>query len=211
MTAKKVMPGYTPVQQRLKRISLLAKIATGTKVTVTTEVLFLAQALYEIYEGADEQSALDIKARRGERRKAPCKKIIIQTHTGTSEQRLWRLGRIGIDLYHGNPLSRKDRTFLKQALLAIASNVHPNLALGSKARPGENKNLMARRKRINLKYAVPWIATAIEPCKIHPSDVPPMKLKEALEQASNYFGVTYETLQHVWTNSKATRSPVFSI
>ena len=211
MTTRKPIHGYIPLNKRLARIKTLSKTATAKCVKASDDINFLAKALSDIAEGHDGKAALDIKARRGERRNPSKSTPRLPKHHGTLVQRINRLLRISHALVYEIPLDKSEREFLRKSLLAIAAGAPPEVALGTKSKSGKNKNHAALRKDYGVHSALPWIACAIEPCSTHPTDIAPMSLTDAVAMAATLFDVSEDHLRYVWTHAKPKPSTTFSI
>ena len=74
-----------------------------------------------------------------------------------------RLRKISKDIENDLPLSKKDKDFLCSALMQIASGEDAELALDVKAKKGERKSEHSQQTKTQLKFFMPWIASAIEP------------------------------------------------
>ena len=208
MTRRKVISDYVPLKARLGRIANLSQtVATTAPAPNDPETLFLALALHRISKGEGAAAALDVKARRGERRTGQRSGDPPAQPPGTIGMRLNRISGIADALALGNSLPEGDRHYLQAALQAVATGIAPDLALGVRAPSGTKKSWASRRKHFLIMLARHWIASAIEADGPHETE--PKTRSDAIAEAADAFHLSYENLRKVWTHAHPKPSSVF--
>ena len=119
-----------------------------------------------------------------------------------------RLRKISKDIENDLPLSKKDKDFLCSALMQIASGEDAEIALGVKAKKGERKSKHSQQTKIELKFFLPWIASAIEPEEDGGFGY---TVKEAISVAKRHFRnlPSEETLRRYWADYQRTGTAIF--
>ncbi len=121
-----------------------------------------------------------------------------------------RLRKISKHIANGSALSEEDREFLSSALMEIASGRDAETALDVKAKKGERKSEHVRQRKIQLKYFMPWIASAIEPEEEGGFGY---TVKEAISVAKRHFPnfPSEETLRRYWADYQRTGTAIFTL
>lgn len=124
----------------------------------------------------------------------------------------YRLRKLAADMENGVALPASELNFLIAALKRIGRGDDANVALGVKARRGERRTAEQVAKRDKIRFALGWIASAIQP----PEDGGlGMSLEEAIASAAETqrgeatFSLSEETLRTYWGNHREWRSPTF--
>lgn len=122
------------------------------------------------------------------------------------QARLRKLAHMLADL----PNPTEDTEFLSSALLEIASGKDANDALDVKAKKGERKSKHSQQTKIQLKFFVPWIASAIEPEEEGGFGY---TVKEAISVAKQYFPnlPSEVTLRRYWADYQRTGTAIFTL
>ena len=122
------------------------------------------------------------------------------------QARLRKLARMLADL----PNPTEDTEFLSSALLEIASGKDANDALDVKAKKGERKSKHSQQTKIELKFFMPWIASAIEPEEEGGFGY---TVKEAISVAKRHFRnlPSEETLRRYWADYQRTGTAIFTL
>ena len=121
-----------------------------------------------------------------------------------------RLRKISKNIASDLPLSKEDKEFLSSALMEIASGENAERALDVKAKKGERKSEQSRQRKVQLKFFMPWIASAIEPEEQGGFGY---TIKKAIAVAKRYFKnlPSEETLRRYWTDYQRSGSAVFTL
>ena len=121
-----------------------------------------------------------------------------------------RLRKISKHIAIGSALSEEDREFLSAALMEIASGRDAETALDVKAKKGERKSEHVRQRKIQLKYFMPWIASAIEPEEEGGFGY---TVKEAISVVKRHFPnfPSEETLRRYWSDYQRTGTAIFTL
>ncbi len=121
-----------------------------------------------------------------------------------------RLRKISKHIANGSALSEDDREFLSSALMEIASGRDAETVLDVKAKRGERKSEHVRQRKVQLKFFMPWIASAIEPEEQGGFGY---TIKKAIAVAKRYFKnlPSEETLRRYWTDYQRSGSAVFTL
>ena len=121
-----------------------------------------------------------------------------------------RLRKISKDIGNDLPLPKKDKDFLCSALMQIASGEDAELALDVKAKKGERKSEHSQQTKTQLKFFMPWIASAIEPEEEGGFGY---TVKEAISVAKRHFRnlPSEETLRRYWADYQRTGTAIFTL
>ena len=121
-----------------------------------------------------------------------------------------RLRKISKAIADELPLSKEDRTFLSTALMKIASGEDAETSLGVKAKRGERKGIHDRQTKIQMEYAMPWIASAIQ---LIENDGLGYTLKKAISEAKILFSIlaSETSLLRYWNDYPDKDKPTFNL
>ena len=121
-----------------------------------------------------------------------------------------RLRKISKDIANDLPLSKKDKDFLCSALMQIASGEDAEIALDVKAKKGERKSKHSQQTKIELKFFLPWIASAIEPEEDGGFGY---TVKEAISVAKRYFPnlPSEVSLRRYWADYQRNGTAIFTL
>ena len=122
------------------------------------------------------------------------------------QARLRKLARMLADL----PNPTEDTEFLLSALLEIASGKDANDALNVKAKKGERKSKHSQQTKIELKFFMPWIASAIEPEEEGGFGY---TVKEAISVAKRHFPnlPSEVSLRRYWADYQRNGTAIFTL
>ena len=121
-----------------------------------------------------------------------------------------RLRRLSNNVANDLPHSKEDKDFLSSALMQIASGDDAERALGVKAKRGERKGLHDRQTKIDLVYAMGWIANAIRPLEDGGLGY---SLKQAISKAKILFSLlpSEDSLLRYWNDYPDKDTPTFNL
>ncbi len=122
------------------------------------------------------------------------------------EMNQYRLRYIANELESGRDLPNEAWGFLINALWRIGEGEDANVALGVKAKPGQRKTRESAGRAAKMRFALPWIASAIRPID---QDGLGLAFTDALDRAEKGFGLSADTLNQYWKDYSEMHGPTF--